>query len=156
MEKWAFGRSCKPDITIVDANDVPKAFIEFRKTSSGKSREVAEARGISWFEIDVFRGDEFATELINDTRRFWDDFEDVDQWMKDVARRLESVPPGSIEFMPVFGKDGVLLDSFFVHKPDDQDTGLNALLPNPHIGHFLLANRSNLGCDSQSTLLPID
>ena len=150
-EEWAFGRSCRPDITITDASGIPKSFIEFRKSSSGKSREVADKRGIPWFEIDVFEGEDFGLELINDTRRYWESLDYISAESKDLMRRFDTVMPGSTEFTPVFDDEGNLLDTFFAQNTDDES--LTKYLPQPHVGHYLFAHRSNLDCESQQVAI---
>ena len=156
MEAWVLGRSCRPDITIFDSEGNPKAFIEFRKSSSGKSKTVANELDIAWFEIDVRDGENFDPSLINDTRRFWEDLIHLDENIKEALRRFDTTLPGSTEFMPVFDDDGKLQDAYFAHKPDQEDDSLTNYLPQPHIGHYLYAHRSNLGCNSQQPLAPND
>ena len=152
MEKWIFDRSCRPDITVFDSDGNPKVIIEFRKSSSGKSREVAHSHNLSWFEIEVLDGVNSNVGLINESRQYWEDYLDLDEKMKDSMRRIDPVMPGSTVFMPVFDDDGKLLDTYFTHKPDENDVGLTSRLPQPHRGHYLLAHSSNLGCESQSVV----
>ena len=149
MEKWVFARSCRPDITVTDSEGKPKVFIEFRKSSSGKSREIADAHNIPWFEIEVLDGENSKVGLINESRRYWEDWLDLDDKTKESMRRIDLVMPGSTVFMPVFDDDGKLLDTYFTHKPNEDEDNLTDYLPQPHRGHFLLAHQSNLVCSSQ-------
>ncbi len=149
MEAWVFGRSCRPDITIFDGDANPKVFIEFRKSSSGKSREIADAHNIPWFEIEVLDGVNSNVGLINESRQYWEDWLDLDEKTKESVRRIDPVMPGSTVFMPVIDDDGKLLDTYFTHKSNEDEENLTDYLPQPHRGHYLLAHSSNLGCESQ-------
>ena len=149
MEKWVLARSCRPDITVTDSEGNPKAFIEFRKSSSGQSREVANAHNIPWFEIEVLDGVNSNVGLINESRKYWEDWLDLDDKTKESMRRIDLVMAGSTVFMPVFDNEGRLLDTYFTHKPNEDEENITDYLPQPHRGHYLLAHQSNLGCSSQ-------
>ncbi len=149
MEKWVLNRSCRPDITVTNSEGNPKAFIEFRKSSSGKSREIADTHNIPWFEIEVLDGINSNAGLINESRQYWEDWLELDEKTKEFMRQFDPVLPGSTVFMPVFDDEGKLLDTYFTHKPNYDDENLTDYLPQPHRGHYLLAQQSNLDCLSQ-------
>ena len=67
------GLSVRPDITIVDEDDRPIAFIEFHGSHlSADSRDVAEREGIPLFVVDVERTlDEFQMGIQNPQRGMW-------------------------------------------------------------------------------------
>ena len=155
MEKWIFDRSCRPDITITDRAGNPKAVIEFRKSHSGKSREIADVRNVPWFEIEVLDGINSNVGLINESRQYWEDWLELGEKAKEAMRGIDLVLPGSTTFMPVFDDDGRLLDAYFTHKPNEDEENLTDYLPQPHRGHYLLAHRTNLGCESQQTPNPV-
>ena len=149
MEKWVFDRGCRPDITVTDSEGNPKAIIEFRKSSSGKSREVADTHNVPWFEIKILDGVNSNVGLINESRQYWEDWLDLDEKIKESMWLIDPVMPASTVFMPVFDDDGKLLDTYFTHKPNEDEENITDYLPQPHRGHYLLAHQSNLGCSSQ-------
>ena len=56
-EKWQYGRRTRPDITILNEDNQPLAFVEFKKSSlSKKSESVAREKGIPLFVVDVSDG----------------------------------------------------------------------------------------------------
>ena len=145
-EKFQFDRSIRPDITVLDKSNQPIAFIEFRKAHlSGRVEEVARARNIPLFVVDVLN--DAATQApIRNPQRMWYDSVEMDEQSRHLARMTEGFTPkngysSTVSHVP--GRDGRY--HTFVHEVGN----LSDSLPDPSTGEFLLAHWTTLGCSSQ-------
>ena len=160
-ERQAPGLSVRSDITIVDEDDRPIAFIEFHATHlSAESREVADREGIPLFVVDVeCTLDEFQMGIQNPRRGMWQAVSEAlgleasesqaesYRWADEMTYSFtESVArEGGVSggFCAVPHREGNLADVFF------HAAGHSPALPMPSIGHYLLASWSSLTCESQ-------
>ena len=164
-ERQAPGLSIRPDITILDRHERPICFIEFHASHlSAESKKVAERKNIPLFVVDVERTvAEFQMGLQNPLRGMWQAVANVDGILLtdsqvEEHRRMDEM---EYRFTESVGQEGGVSSSF---SPIPDDTGNLAdvhfhaaghspALPMPSIGHYLMANWSNLGCDSQKRWL---
>ena len=164
-EKQVPGLSVRPDITILDQNDRPIAFIEFHASHlSAESKDIAERECTPLFVVDVERTlEEFQMGLQNPQRGMLQALSDglrlqlSDSELADHCRMdkmsysfTESVArEGGVSggFSAIPDRAGNLADMFF------HVAGHSPALPMPSIGHYLLASWSNLKCDSQKRWL---
>ena len=160
-ERQAPGLSVRPDITIVDEDDRPIAFIEFHASHlSAESREVADREGIPLFVIDVERTlDEVQMGIQNPRRGMWQAVSDAlgislagsqaesyrwaDEANYNFTENIAQEGGVSGGFCAVPDREGDLVDVFF------HVAGHSPALPMPSIGHYLLASWSSLQCESQ-------
>ena len=153
-EKWQYGRRTRPDITILNEDNQPLAFVEFKKSSlSKKSESVAREKGIPLFVVDVSDGHNSQNMLNNPERRWYDDIPEIDAKSRKWMRQVDSIPfPGSgTQVDSVFDDDGTFVDST-IHTYNNPETDghlVTSSIPLPKLGHYLLASRSTLGCESQ-------
>lgn len=164
-EKQAPGLSVRPDITILDGSDRPICFVEFHASHlSAESKVVADRERIPLFVVDVERSvEQFQMGLHNPQRGMWKSVADQlgialnDPRLADY-RRADEIEYRSAEdvarergvsssFSPIPDGSGNLGDVFF------SAAGHTTALPMPSIGHYLVANWSNLGCESQNRWL---
>ena len=164
-EKQAPGLSIRPDITILNRENLPICFIEFHASHlSAESKKVAEQRGIPLFVVDVERTvEEFQMGLQNPLRGMWQAVASIDgislaDSQVEEYRRMDEMEyrftestgregGASSSFTPILDDAGNLLDVLF------HGAGRSPALPMPSIGHYLMASWSNLGCDSQKRWL---
>ena len=149
-EAWQFGRSCRPDITILEERDKPVAFVEFVKSNPpGKVHDVAKGKGIPLFEIPVNDDESFTGGLYNPDRRLYDNFDWISDKDKEMMRRLDSgqLSGNHASVEPYFDNEGNLLDVTF-HYSDDGS--VPTTVPNPRLGPYLYAEKSTLDCTSQT------
>lgn len=147
MEKPWFGGAVRPDVTVVDGNGEPLVFLEFRKSHlSQRVETIARERAIPLFVIDVVSSDSQRQRLHNPQHRWYDDIASLGNEMKQAMRRMDTFPGSSFTVLP--DEHGTAVPTLH-HLPNPNGDPNWLPLPNPHFGHYLLADQSTLGCDSQ-------
>ena len=151
------GSRVRPDLTVLDSSDRPLALVEFRKSHlSSAVRELADRKGIPLFVVDITESSDRFQLGLNNRRRFAlrylrpelsPDEEAIEEAMERSMDML-SYDVGrtggvSSEFSRVQDDHGNLIDIGF------RADGKTEALPEPSVGGFLVAHRSNLSCESQ-------
>ncbi len=162
QNKKAPGFSVRPDITLVNSEGRPTAFIEFHDSHlSRKAVAVAKEHSIPLFVVDIKRTlDEFQMGLQNPQRGMWQAWAEAtgvnpnksDLWADRMNyRAMESLygrdHSAGLRFAAIPDGQGGLAD-VVLHI-----VGQCSRLPMPSRGPFLLGSWSTLSCDSQKRWL---
>ena len=148
----SFVSRIRPDITILGEQDIPLAFVEFRKSHlSDQVEEIARDAGIPLFIVDIedtmgtFQGG-----LHNPRRGMWEAAgfaSEGYQWADEVSFRMnESMAKdgnAASHFCAIPDENGKYVDAVF------HAFGKSRALPDPAMGNYLVASRSTLSCESQ-------
>ncbi|MCY4669127.1 MAG: hypothetical protein OXC29_14230 [Rhodococcus sp.] len=147
VEKSWFGGIVRPDVTVIDRFGEPLIFLEFRKSHlSPRIGRIARRHGIPLFVIDVVSGDSQRQRLHNPQHRWYDEVEELDDEQRDEMRLFSSFPGTYFNVLPNRGGKAV---PTLHHIPNPEGEPNWPPLPNPHFGHYLLADQTTLGCASQ-------
>ena len=148
-ETWQFGQSCRSDITILDIDDKPLVFIEFKKTNvSQNAKCVAKANGVHLFVVDVLDGKNVQAGLNNPQHR-WYDSVDMDEESKAFLRAGESINLTGTHsaFESLYDDGGNIANTTFSYS-EPEDSPIDRI-PQPRLGHYMWASWSTMGCESQ-------
>ena len=165
------GFPVRPDITILDANDRPAAFIEFHASYlSAKSMEIARRENIPLFVVDIDierKLGEFQLGLQNPQRGMWTAAAESGVPLSDTSienfRRMDEMNYRCRDSAAKQGEGGAAASFCAIPDPEGNladvvfhAVGSSAGLPMPSTGPFLVASWSNLECESQRRWLAID
>lgn len=151
VEKPWFDRAVRPDLTVIDTSGTPLVFFEFRKSHlSPRIATIAREHAIPLFVIDVENDDSQRQRLHNPHHRWYDEVDGLDEDAKKDMRLLDSFPGSSFSVLP--NRDGKAVPSLN-HIPRPEGEPNSPPMPNPHFGHYLLADQTTMGCDSQQRWL---
>lgn len=151
VERAFLGGAVRPDLAIIDRDGGPVAFLEFKKTHlSPRIAPLARAHRIPLFVIDVVGQQNERPRLYNPQARWYDDVEGLDDDAKREMRQRDVFPGTFFSVLP--NRYGQAIPAVH-HIPNLAGETLDPPLPKPHFGHYLLADWSTLGCDSQQRWL---
>ncbi len=151
VERAFLGGAVRPDITIVDGDGGAVAFMEFKKSHlSPRIAPLAREHAIPLFVIDVSCEQNQRRRLYNPGTRWYDDVEGLDDEAKSKMRLVDALPGTYFSVLP--SRNGKAVPTMH-HIPNPDGEAIDLALPTPHFGHYLLADWSTLGCDSQQVWL---
>lgn len=151
VERPWFNRAVRPDLTVIDGRGLPLVFFEFRKSHlSPRITTIAREHAIPLFVIDVNADHTQRQRLHNPQRRWYDEVDSLNDETKKDMRLRDSFPGSYLSVLP--NGDGRAIPSLH-HIPNPEGEPNWPPIPNPHFGHYLLADQTTLGCESQQRWL---
>ena len=140
-EKKQLGGAIRPDLTILDADGQPLAFIEIKKTNLSENvRQLADANEIPLFVVEVVGSDQ-SVRFLNNPDRYWPE---AVRGMSPEFQEMVTALNRS-QFAPYFEEfldgEGRFIDALINENCQSPDN-----IPHPSVGAALYAHWSNLPC----------